>query len=88
MAIYVRACAKLDMGNHDGNHDSNQVAIYAVMRIVQRHHKDIYLSVFGISTYLSGELWSFLVRRGILDFRKSVILHQTSSNKIIYAIKL
>ena len=66
----------------------NQVTIYAVMRIVQRHHKDIYLCVFGISAYLSGELWSFLARIGILEFRKSVILHQTSSNKIIYAIKL
>ena len=69
-------------------HKSNQVTINIIMHIVQRCHKHTCLSVFGIFTCLSEELWSFLVNDGIVDFRKSSILHQTKSNKIIYTFKV
>ena len=41
-------------------YESNQVTINIIMQIVERCHKHVCLSVFGIFTYLSGELWSFL----------------------------
>ena len=69
-------------------YESNQVTINIIIHIVQRCYKYICLSVFGIFTCLSEELWSFLVNDGIVDFRKSAILHQMKSNKIIYTFKV